>query len=41
MLFYKQGQGDVLLNYENEVILAKQKGENLTLFCPDQLQYFY
>jgi sulfate transport system substrate-binding protein len=26
-VFYKQKQGDVLLNYENEVILAKQKGE--------------
>jgi sulfate/thiosulfate transport system substrate-binding protein len=26
-VFFKQGQGDVLLNYENEVILAKQKGQ--------------
>ncbi|GFE67530.1 sulfate ABC transporter substrate-binding protein [Chroococcus sp. FPU101] len=26
-VFFKQGQGDVLINYENEVILAKQKGE--------------
>ncbi|KAB8334153.1 sulfate ABC transporter substrate-binding protein [Scytonema tolypothrichoides VB-61278] len=25
--FYKRNQGDVLLNYENEEILAKQKGE--------------
>ncbi len=25
--FFKQGQGDVLLNYENEMILASQKGE--------------
>jgi sulfate transport system substrate-binding protein len=25
-VFYKQGQGDVLINYENEVILAKQRG---------------
>lgn len=25
--FFKQGQGDVLLNYENETILASQKGE--------------
>jgi sulfate transport system substrate-binding protein len=25
--FYKKGQGDVLLNYENEVVLAAQKGE--------------
>ncbi len=26
-IFYKKGQGDVLLNYENEVVLAAQKGE--------------
>ncbi|GAX43878.1 thiosulfate-binding protein [Tolypothrix sp. NIES-4075] len=26
-VFYKKGQGDVLLNYENEVILAAQRGE--------------
>lgn len=26
-VFFKQGQGDVLLNYENEILLAKQKGE--------------
>jgi sulfate/thiosulfate transport system substrate-binding protein len=26
-VFFKQDQGDVLLNYENEVILAQQKGE--------------
>ncbi len=26
-VFYKQGQGNVLMNYENEIILAKQKGE--------------
>ena len=32
--FYKQGQGDVLLNYENEVILAKQKGETLPYSVP-------
>lgn len=25
--FFKKGQGDALLNYENEVILASQKGE--------------
>lgn len=25
--FFKRGQGDVLLNYEHEVVLAKQKGE--------------
>ncbi len=33
-VFYKQGQGDVLINYENEVILAQQKGENLSHFVP-------
>jgi sulfate/thiosulfate transport system substrate-binding protein len=26
-VFFKQGQGDVLLNYENEAILAKQQGQ--------------
>lgn len=26
-VFYKQGQGDVLINYENEVLLAKQQGD--------------
>jgi sulfate/thiosulfate transport system substrate-binding protein len=26
-IFYKKGQGDVLLNYENEVILAAQQGQ--------------
>lgn len=33
-VFYKQGQGDVLLNYENEVILAKQKGESQPYTIP-------
>jgi sulfate transport system substrate-binding protein len=33
-VFYKQGQGNVLINYENEVILAKQKGENLPYVVP-------
>jgi sulfate transport system substrate-binding protein len=33
--FSKQGQGDALVNYENEVILAKQKGENLDYVVPD------
>jgi sulfate transport system substrate-binding protein len=33
--FAKQGQGDVLINYENEVILAKQKGENVDYVIPD------
>lgn len=31
-VFYKQGQGNVLINYENEVILARQKGET-QLYC--------
>lgn len=33
--FAKQGQGDALVNYENEVILAKQKGEALDYIVPD------
>lgn len=33
-VFYKQGQGNVLLNYENEVILAKQKGDKSKYFVP-------
>lgn len=33
--FSKQGQGDALVNYENEVILAKQKGENLEYVVPE------
>ncbi len=33
-VFYKQGQGDVLINYENEVILANQKGEKLNYVVP-------
>jgi sulfate transport system substrate-binding protein len=33
-VFYKQAQGNVLMNYENEVILAKQKGESLPYFVP-------
>lgn len=32
--FFQQGQGNVLLNYENEVILAKQEGENISYFVP-------
>lgn len=32
--FIKQGQGDVLLNYENEVLLAKSKGENFPYIIP-------
>jgi sulfate transport system substrate-binding protein len=33
--FFKQGQGDALINYENEVILAKQKGQAVTYIIPD------
>ncbi|MEG4105200.1 sulfate ABC transporter substrate-binding protein [Microcoleus sp. S13_C5] len=32
--FYKQNQGDVLINYENEVLLAKQKGEAEPFIIP-------
>lgn len=32
--FVKQGQGDVLINYENEAILAGQKGEKQTYVVP-------
>ncbi len=34
-LFFKQGQGDVLINYENEVILAGQNGQELPYTIPD------
>nr|MDZ8063871.1 sulfate ABC transporter substrate-binding protein [Nostoc sp. EkiNYC01] len=34
-LFFKQGQGDALLNYENEMILSKQKGEKFSYVVPD------
>jgi sulfate transport system substrate-binding protein len=33
--FFKQGQGDALINYENEMILAKQNGQNLPFVVPD------
>ncbi|BAY24436.1 thiosulfate-binding protein [Calothrix sp. NIES-2100] len=33
--FAKQGQGDALINYENEVILAQQKGEKVDYVVPD------
>ena len=33
--FFKQGQGDVLINYENEVILAAQNGQKLPYVVPD------
>ncbi|MBD2438095.1 sulfate ABC transporter substrate-binding protein [Nostoc sp. FACHB-110] len=34
-LFFKQGEGDALLNYENEMILSKQKGEKFSYIVPD------
>lgn len=34
-VFFKQGQGDALINYENEIILVSQKGENPTYTIPD------
>lgn len=34
-VFFKQGQGDVLINYENEVLLANQRGEVLPFVIPD------
>ncbi len=33
--FFKQKQGDALINYENEIILAEQKGEKVTYVIPD------
>jgi sulfate transport system substrate-binding protein len=33
-IFFSQKQGDVLINYENEVLLAKQKGEVLPYVVP-------
>jgi sulfate/thiosulfate transport system substrate-binding protein len=33
--FFKQGQGDALINYENEMILAGQKGEKVSYIVPD------
>lgn len=33
--FFKQGQGDALINYENEVILANQKGEKAPYVVPE------
>ncbi|WP_414576410.1 sulfate ABC transporter substrate-binding protein [Anabaena sp. CCY 9402-a] len=33
--FFAQKQGDALINYENEVILAKQQGQNLPYVVPD------
>jgi sulfate transport system substrate-binding protein len=33
---FASGKGDVLLGYENEAILAQQKGEELDYIVPDQ-----
>lgn len=33
-VFFKQGQGNVLINYENEVLLAESKGEALPYIVP-------
>ncbi|TAF55442.1 MAG: sulfate ABC transporter substrate-binding protein [Oscillatoriales cyanobacterium] len=33
-VFFKQGQGNVLINYENEVLLAESKGESLPYIVP-------
>ena len=33
--FVKQGQGDALINYENEIILAQQKGIKVDYKIPD------
>ncbi|WP_017296465.1 sulfate ABC transporter substrate-binding protein [Geminocystis herdmanii] len=33
-VFYKQGQGDILMNYENEILLAKLKGETQPYVIP-------
>jgi sulfate/thiosulfate transport system substrate-binding protein len=34
-VFFKQKQGDALINYENEIILAEQKGEKVSYVIPD------
>lgn len=35
-VFFKQGQGDALMNYENEILLAQQRGgENVAYIIPD------
>ncbi|PSN12991.1 sulfate ABC transporter substrate-binding protein [filamentous cyanobacterium CCT1] len=34
-VFYQRGQGDVLINYENEVLLAAQNGEEQPFIIPD------
>lgn len=35
-IFFKQGQGDALINYENEIILAQEKGEKVSYVIPDE-----
>lgn len=34
-VFFKDGQGDVLLNYENEMISSTQNGEKISYVVPD------
>ncbi|MBD2615776.1 MAG: sulfate ABC transporter substrate-binding protein [Nostoc sp. ZfuVER08] len=34
-LFFKKGQGDALINYENEMILSAQNGEKFSYVVPD------
>jgi sulfate/thiosulfate transport system substrate-binding protein len=34
-VFFKQGQGDALINYENEILLAADKGEKLPYTIPE------
>lgn len=34
-VFFKDGQGDVLLNYENEMILSTQNGEKISYVVPN------
>ena len=34
-VFFKDGQGDILLNYENEMILSMQNGEKISYVVPD------
>jgi ABC-type sulfate transport system substrate-binding protein len=36
-VFFKQGQGDALINYENEIILAGEKGEKPTYTIPKSM----
>jgi sulfate/thiosulfate-binding protein len=36
-VFFAQGQGDVLINYENEALLAQEKGEGLPFVLPTDI----